>query len=188
MLIWDESKRRSNLAKHGFDFLRAKDVLDGQHVVLLARQVGEEQRLLAVGIIGGRYATITASFRSGVRAMDNEEDIRRYTAEELRAMQARGEDLTDWARIDAMTEEDIEAAIASDPDEAGLEWDWDNAVLVIPIQEAKKHISLRLDPKVLRFFKSQGPGYQTRINAVLRAYVDAQQAKKPRRVRQKKHE
>jgi len=36
----------------------------------------------------------------------------------------------------------------------------------------KAAISLRVDADVLEWFKSQGPGYQTRINAVLRAYKD----------------
>jgi uncharacterized protein (DUF4415 family) len=37
----------------------------------------------------------------------------------------------------------------------------------------KASISLRLDHDVLQWFKAQGPGYQTRINAVLRAFRDA---------------
>ena len=38
---------------------------------------------------------------------------------------------------------------------------------------AKTSISLRVDAEVLEWFKAQGPGYQTRINAVLKAYKDA---------------
>jgi uncharacterized protein (DUF4415 family) len=38
---------------------------------------------------------------------------------------------------------------------------------------AKSSISLRVDADVLAWFKAQGPGYQTRINAVLRAFKDA---------------
>jgi uncharacterized protein (DUF4415 family) len=37
----------------------------------------------------------------------------------------------------------------------------------------KAAISLRMDPEVLEWFKAQGPGYQTRINTVLRAFKDA---------------
>ena len=37
----------------------------------------------------------------------------------------------------------------------------------MPEQTRKKLISLRVDPEVLDFFKAQGPGYQTRMNAVL---------------------
>lgn len=46
---------------------------------------------------------------------------------------------------------------------------WTNTVL--PEQARKKLISLRVDPEVLEFFKAQGPGYQTRMNAVLQAYM-----------------
>lgn len=46
---------------------------------------------------------------------------------------------------------------------------WTDAVL--PEQSRKKLISLRVDPEVLDFFKAQGPGYQTRMNAVLTAYM-----------------
>ena len=37
----------------------------------------------------------------------------------------------------------------------------------------KASVSLRIDADVLEWFKSQGSGYQTRMNAVLRAYRDA---------------
>jgi uncharacterized protein (DUF4415 family) len=43
----------------------------------------------------------------------------------------------------------------------------------LPKAARKAAISLRVDPEVLDWFKAQGPGYQTRINAVLRAYKDA---------------
>ena len=43
----------------------------------------------------------------------------------------------------------------------------------LPKSGRKSAISLRVDPEVLDWFKAQGPGYQTRMNAVLRAYKDA---------------
>jgi len=43
----------------------------------------------------------------------------------------------------------------------------------LPSAPRKAAISLRLDAEVLDWFKAQGPGYQTRINAILRAYKDA---------------
>jgi len=43
----------------------------------------------------------------------------------------------------------------------------------LPSASRKSAISLRLDPEVLDWFKAQGPGYQTRMNAVLRAYMEA---------------
>jgi len=85
---------------------------------------------------------------------------------------------TDWARVDALTDEDIEAAIANDPDwEEFKDVDWSKAVLVIPPR--KKAISIRVDEDVLDFFKREGEGYQRRMNAVLRSYM--QQKSKPKK-------
>ncbi|MGH7042864.1 MAG: BrnA antitoxin family protein, partial [Acetobacteraceae bacterium] len=83
---------------------------------------------------------------------------------------------TDWDRLDRQTDADIAAGIAADPDAApiaGADW-FRDAELVLP--EAKQAISLRVDPDVLRWFKAQGPGYQSRMNAVLRQYAKAQGA------------
>ena len=85
---------------------------------------------------------------------------------------------TDWARVDALTDEDIDKAIADDPDWAEFkDIDWSNAVLLIPAK--KKAISIRVDEDVLDFFKKEGSGYQRRINAVLRSYM--QQKAKPKK-------
>ena len=53
--------------------------------------------------------------------------------------------------------------------------DWSRIYVGLP--PTKHQITLRLDPVVLDHFKAEGPGYQTRINAVLRSYVEAQQKK-----------
>ena len=80
---------------------------------------------------------------------------------------------TDWARVASLTDEEIEAAVRSDPDAAPLDVDWSQAVLVVPPK--KKAISIRVDPDVLDYFKKEGAGYQRRINAVLRSYVEQKQ-------------
>ena len=105
--------------------------------------------------------------------MKKKEDIRTYTSEELAAMRERGEDRTDWKKIDSITDEELERLIADDPDERDIEWDWSTARLVMP--EPKAHLTLRVDQDVLAFFKGDGAGYQTRINAVLRTYMLAHQ-------------
>lgn len=46
----------------------------------------------------------------------------------------------------------------------------------LPQPARKAAISLRVDPEVLDWFRTQGPGYQTRMNTVLRAYMEAAQA------------
>ena len=92
-------------------------------------------------------------------------NIVRYTLEEARKLKGK----TDWAWLAAQD------AAGIDPpyDEDDFEVDWSSARLVVP--EAKGAVSLRLDADILVFFKAQGKGYQTRMNAVLRAYMRAQQ-------------
>jgi uncharacterized protein (DUF4415 family) len=82
---------------------------------------------------------------------------------------------TDWAALDALTDEEIEAAIAKDPDWSD-DWNWGEAVLVIPPK--KKAISIRLDEDVLDYFKKEGAGYQQRMNAVLRSYMEQKRKKR----------
>jgi uncharacterized protein (DUF4415 family) len=54
--------------------------------------------------------------------------------------------------------------------------DWVNLNVAWP--QPKQAISLRIDQDILAWFRDRGPGYQTRMNAVLRAFVDAQQGKR----------
>ncbi|MGJ0511265.1 BrnA antitoxin family protein [Methylocystis sp.] len=69
-----------------------------------------------------------------------------------------------------ITEAEIDAAVAADPDWAEFETvDWSQAEVVVPPR--KQAISIRLDQDLIDYFKAQGPGYQRRINAVLRSYV-----------------
>ena len=85
---------------------------------------------------------------------------------------------TDWAALDALTDADIEAAIANDPDWADFkDVDWSEGVVIMPSK--KKAISIRVDEDVLAFFKRGGDGYQGRMNAVLRSYM--LQTSKPKR-------
>lgn len=86
---------------------------------------------------------------------------------------------TDWAAFDALTEEQIEEAIKNDPDwQEFKDLDWSEAVLVIPPK--KKAISIRVDEDVLDYFKHEGAGYQRRMNAVLRSFVEQKKSKKKR--------
>lgn len=71
------------------------------------------------------------------------------------------------AEIEDMPDEDIDYSDIPELDEA---W-FAKAELRMPA--AKKQITLRLDDDIIAFFKESGKGYQTRMNAVLRAFVDA---------------
>ena len=71
-----------------------------------------------------------------------------------------------------MSDEEVERRAAADPD-AGVipPGFWDNATVRMP--ESKQQITLRLDSDVIRWFKRTGRGYQSRMGAVLRSYVEA---------------
>ena len=67
----------------------------------------------------------------------------------------------------------METQVLTGPDAAPImpiEW-WREATLVLPAK--KVPVSVRLDRDVLTWFKDQGPRYQSRMNAVLRAYMKA---------------
>ena len=82
-------------------------------------------------------------------------------------MNARSQ--TDWARLDAMEDEDIDTS-----DIPALDANFfKNATLRLP--QKKRAVTVRLDSDLLEWPRAQGSGYQTRINAILRAYMKAQQ-------------
>ena len=78
---------------------------------------------------------------------------------------------TDWLKYCARTEEEIRAGIEADPEihptDAAF---WNGARLVIP--EAKETVTIQLDRDLMDWLKEQ-KGYPTQINAVLRAYMEA---------------
>ena len=78
----------------------------------------------------------------------------------------------EWSEFDKLDDKQIGAAVAKDRDAAPIDDEfWKNARVIIPIP--KLPISIRLDEDVLAFFKKSGPGYQGRMNAVLRSYMEA---------------
>lgn len=80
-------------------------------------------------------------------------------------------DETDYARLDALSAAKIESIAESDIEGAPMsDEEWARAEIRRPV---KKPVGLKLDDDVLSWFKSQGRGYQTRINAVLRRYIEA---------------
>ena len=88
---------------------------------------------------------------------------------------------TDFEKLRKLTDAEIDASIAGDPDWEFHEADWSEAVLVMPPK--KKAISIRVDEDVLDYFKQQGAGYQRRMNAVLRSYMDQTRGKPARKKR-----
>jgi len=72
-----------------------------------------------------------------------------------------------------MTDREIEAAVKADPDAAPLlDRNWFKRARMV-MSERKVPISLRIDREVVEWFKARGSRYQSRMNAVLKAYVEA---------------
>jgi len=134
--------------------IKSRDMLRGEKLRLRARSA----------------AKTVGSFRHAARAETKGENITRVVRED----RSRGK--TDWVAVDALTDEQIEEAVRHDPDAVPLDIDWSKAVVVIPPK--KKAISIRVDEDVLDYFQKEGAGYQRRINAVLRSYMQQKRKKR----------
>jgi len=64
--------------------------------------------------------------------MATEERIVRYTDKELEQMRHQGKDKSDWEAAAALSDEEIEAAIADNDDEAGMQVDWSKVLGELP--------------------------------------------------------
>lgn len=84
---------------------------------------------------------------------------------------SRRESKTDMARLRQMTEAELEEKIATDTDWNSVPADWHLKAEAM-MQRPKKLLSLRVDADVLEWFRNQGSGYQTRMNAVLRSFME----------------
>jgi uncharacterized protein (DUF4415 family) len=183
---WDPRKSEANLAARGFDFEFAGVIFEGPTLEKADdRKDYGERRVLAIGLAHGLHLTVAYTDR---HAPDREIERRIISARRSIAVSAkrmakpspradapkRGR--ADLARLRRMGEQEIERT--SPPELTDLPEDFwaDAEVVVAPLKQA---ISLRVDQDVLNWFREQGPRYQTRINAVLRAYVS--QAKGVRR-------
>jgi uncharacterized protein (DUF4415 family) len=86
-------------------------------------------------------------------------------------------DKSDWKRVNAMSDKTLKKNALTDKDSFIADEDfWRSAKLVMPSTAGKERVTVRIDKDILDFLKENGRGYQSRINAILRAYL--QYAKK----------
>jgi uncharacterized protein (DUF4415 family) len=78
---------------------------------------------------------------------------------------------TDWQRLDRMNDEDID--LSDCPEITPEQFAKAGVRKGLPAAKRKEQVTLRVDSDVLEWFKLQGRGYQTQINTLLRAYMDA---------------
>ena len=92
----------------------------------------------------------------------------------LREAQEAGSQ-TDWQRLRDMPDKAVTSAAETDPDNLPLDDPFFETARRLPpsalLKEAKQQITLRIDADVLEWFRASGSGYQSRMNAVLKAYV-----------------
>jgi uncharacterized protein (DUF4415 family) len=80
---------------------------------------------------------------------------------------------TDWQRLDAMDDDDID--LSDCPEATPVMFAKAVVRRGLPATETTAQVTLRIDSDVLEWFKSQGREYQTQINQLLRAYMEAHQ-------------
>jgi uncharacterized protein (DUF4415 family) len=78
---------------------------------------------------------------------------------------------TNWAKLSALPENEIERLAENDPDNPPTD-DWAHATIGVP--PLKTPVNAKFDKDIIDWFKAQGRGYQGRMNAVLRRYMEAQ--------------
>jgi uncharacterized protein (DUF4415 family) len=103
--------------------------------------------------------------------------IVKYTDSELTKLNEQEGTFSDWEKAAGMTASDVETRVASDSDEDGMVVDWGNATIELP--QPKAVLNMRIDQEVLDYFRKTGKGYQSRINAVLRSYVERREHHRP---------
>lgn len=111
---------------------------------------------------------------------EGDKTIASYSQEELKNLPSE----TDWARVDAMTDEELTANALSNPDALPVDEGFFAAAQMMTLEDLiaqqkrrKQQVTIRLKTKTLEWFKSKGRGYQTKISALLDYYVEQEQAK-----------
>jgi uncharacterized protein (DUF4415 family) len=95
------------------------------------------------------------------------EGIVSMSVDDAKAAIQRGESRGDFEAVGRVSNEEIERQADDDPEER--DWDWASASLELP--KPKVGIHIKLDADIIDFFKKEGSGYQTRINAALKSFV-----------------
>ncbi len=168
---WDENKSRSNLAKHGIDFGVAQLIFrDALSTSRLDRNSPEEERWQTIGQVGTtsslsftrhRMVHVRAALSVlGQHRAGKGKHMSKVTSDQLTPKQRKM-----LAKIATVKDDDID--FSDIPEQL----DWKDAKRGVFYKPVKQQLTLRLDADVVDWFKQQGAGYQTKINAVLRKHV-----------------
>jgi uncharacterized DUF497 family protein/uncharacterized protein (DUF4415 family) len=166
---WDENKNRENRKKHGVSFEIAMEVFDDPFSLTSQDRIVEgEERLWTLGCVEDLNILVVVhtvvdqtrrSFESSPpekRPLEREHFMKKLTDRQRRkalaAIAAIPDEQIDTSDIPELTDEQLS-----------------NAVRGEMYRPVKKPVTMRLDADVIHWLKSQGPGYQTKANRLLRA-------------------
>ena len=90
----------------------------------------------------------------------------------MRLGEGRERSKTDWKKVDSLSDRDIARAIEDDPDTFDPGAEWLRKASVPRLALPKERLTVRFDADMVNWFKRQGRGYQTRMNAILRTYFE----------------
>ena len=90
----------------------------------------------------------------------------------VRLGEGRERSKTDWKRVDGLSDRDIARAIEHDPDTFDPGAEWLRKASVPRAALPKERLTVRFDADMVNWFRRQGRGYQTRMNAILRTYFE----------------
>jgi uncharacterized DUF497 family protein len=164
---WGEVKRRANLKKHGIDFADLEPLFDGVTLTVPDERFDYgEERFVTLGLLNGLVLVVVHT-ETGEVIRVSPHARRRSMRKSATSKKSR----TDWGRLKKMSDTEIDL---SESPELTPEM-FARAVVrrgLRPV-ERKAQLTLRVDHDVLEWFRKRGRGYQTQINALLRAYMEA---------------
>jgi uncharacterized protein (DUF4415 family)/uncharacterized DUF497 family protein len=169
-LEWDEAKRAANLAKHGIDFSLAEQFdFESAKIGPDERRDYGEPRDIALGVIGSRVHVLIlpcAARRSGSSVC-----ARRILGRSSRMAKRKPKNISqkDWDAVSSLplTAAQLRRLRPASEVLPGLVESYRRSRGRPKLAHPKDLVSLRIDADVIAAFKSDGPGWQTRMNAVL---------------------
>jgi uncharacterized protein (DUF4415 family) len=185
-LIWDEAKRLANLRKHGLDFADAGEVLESRYRLDVQELREGELRVLSISYALGFLAVLTV--------VHTDRDGMARVISFRRASQEKERPTMSGSKTNAMKREAVLAAVRAIPPEQDFVWDGrdedDRPASAEALQRAladqprkrgrplssstKQQVAIRFDRDVLAALRATGPGWQTRVNDVMREWVSKQ--------------
>lgn len=177
---WDDAKAKKNQRKHGISFDIACHVFDDPDALVEQDRIeGGELRWQTIGTVNSLLLLLVAHTVE-FDDEDIEETFRIISAR--RPVEAREDDMKKNVRRTTLSpltprQRQQVAALAAKPD-AQIDYSdipplssrfWKNAVRNPFYRPVKRQLTVRLDADVVAWLREQGKGYQTRINALLRA-------------------